>query len=397
MENPKRIIYPVLVLACVVAVVIGVRSGVLLLPGMDINKDASKPSLEGQITYGPIFSEPNQYRRELLKEAWMRRIPIGKSTFGNLLLQQARFSIDGSGPAVGRSVRASTPPAAQLLSGRSQERTEAFIHGFQRLLDDREGYAKGLSLSRSKDGFAANWLVIFVDTGFFDAYTRSLSDQRQLVKALLDYSKDLGDTWAWFQFDSSWIVLGPEMSLPLEKALRNPQKVSPKQQLQIAYILRHEIEHSVSAYDIGYEDYGRMLQIKWMEEGSADTLARWPGVAASTAKELGLRYPRRAERLAYDRIYKDASGYNDWVFSIRSLVKLAGINVNDPKAFDEVDSLLQGGPLDQLPSRMASAIVTEQGLRRGNRAWLLRQIRALDGEPAKARKLTRDVRRRAQR
>lgn len=386
--NRSMVVVTIIATLIAIGTLIGVRSGVLLLPGMDTPGENAQFS---EITYGPVFSRPDRYDRELFKDAWVRRIPIGNSTFGRLLVQQDRFEIEGNGNMVSRSISADTPSAAKLLDGRPRARTLRFLHGLQRVLDDRNAYIGGVSLSRSEDGFNANYLAIFVQDGSFDRYTRTLAEQRWAVKMLLR-QRAVEDVLAWFQHESRWIVIGPEISQPLERALRNPASVSPRKQLRIAYVLHHEIEHSVTTFDGRYESGHRAFQMRWLEEASADTLARWPGVAAQTARELGLRYPKRAKRLAYDKIERNASGYNDLVFAMRRLLTLGGVDVNDPKALSRVERLLQSTTVEDTPARLARAIVKHQGLRSSRGAAIAEGIRRLDADPANVRRFERALR-----
>lgn len=380
--------------AAVVAALIwaGVTRGTFLLPGMA--PDAPSAGSAKDIVYRPISLQPDRYERKLLKEPWVRRIDIGGATFGATLPKQARFSIEGSGSMTARQVTADTTRSTSLLSSGPQQRTTQFLHGMQRTMEQRKAYVKGFSLSSDERGFTANWLVVFVEAGMFNS-AQSPRQQRQLTQLVLQYAKTwMPDTLAWYQFNSHWIVLGPEQSKVLERHVRTPQKVTPRQGLRVAYILRHEIEHSVSAHDGAYEtSFANYKRIQWMEEGTADVLARWPGESARMAEALGLPYPERAKSVAYDRIEPNASGYDRWVTAMRELLEVAGVRPERASDFRAADRLLQHGRIEQTPERVTAAIVREHRLQKRMAPRIAARIRALDGSPTRVRALARAVKR----
>jgi hypothetical protein len=370
----EKLVPIVLVLVVVGGIAGGVKAGLFALPGTD--DSVPRPDRIDTIHYGPVFSKPHRYQQKLLRDPSVATIRIGSSTFGKLLTSQARFSIEGSGPMVNRSVTADTVPAHQMLSDASQEHTLVFIHGVQRLLDQRQGYIRGISFSKSLDGFAANSLVIYVERGEIDG------NMDRIVQFLFRIARD-PNTLAWYQFHSSWIVIGPELSRPLLKTLNDPTSTTPQQQLRIAYVLRHEIEHSVSSSDWSYDNWDQVARLRWMEESSSDTIARWPGVAAATAHELGLRYPQAADTRSYDSFSTDkrgVSGYDDIVAVMRGLLALAGLDTHSAADYRKAADLIQDGTVEHLPQRLAAAIVEHQHLRSSDRAWLVRSINALNGE-----------------
>lgn len=390
MDYRAKIVLAAIAVAICVGTVVGVRRGVLLLPFMDDPAVSSADARDAEeITYGPVFVKPTRYDAKLLKDRRVRTIPIGHGRFAALLRDQPRFSIEGRGAFVSRSITADTVAAAKLMRKGPRARTVAFLHGLQRLMDERKGYAHGVSLSMSHDGFMANWVVVFVENGVFN-YATTDEQMRYLVAIAVETADVIGESYAWFQFDSSWIVVGPELSRPLATYFRSPKSLSTREAMTIAMVVRHELEHTVSA---GGTTPRRLV---WMEEGTADVIALWPGAAATTARELGLPYPKRALDKPWSR-FTLHSGYARWAATLRILVELGGVRPGLARDLDEVEDLLQDEPVARVPGVLAKAIADEQGLAPKDAAWIERRIRALDGSPRKARALERDVRRRAAR
>jgi hypothetical protein len=124
----------------------------------------------------------------------------------------------------------------------------------------------------------------------------------------------------------------------------------------------------------------------------ADTLANWPGEAARTAKALGLPYPKSAANKAYDLANKKKQyGYPEYVKSMRTLLDIARINPTKAAEFDDASDLLQSKAVDEIPQRMAEYIVRMRGLDAMRTKTLASRILNVDGKPARARALARDV------
>lgn len=386
----KRVAIAATIAVFVCAVWIASARGVIVLPFTDGGIPEDGPD---QLRYGQISKKPSRYQQEMFQDRWMHKIPIGNSTFGNLLLQQRRFAITGRGSMERRDIEAQTASAVSLLNGDVGTRTTKFLRGIQTTLADRDAYITHLSLSDSQDGYVANFVSIYVEQGYFNGLQYRPDLQRKYSQELHEEMKKNDHSWAWYQFDASRIVVGPELSKTLERILRTPKKVSKARQLFVAYVLRHEIEHATSAYD---QDWYDDFSIGWIEESVADVMARWPGEAAKTAEAFGFAYPQSARRLTVDQVMRSSgtkhiSGYDEPVTVLRKLLSLAGIGTTSPTDYEEADKLLQGGELPDTAERIAAAIIEHQGVTPGNKKWLTRKIADLYGDPAAMRKLEREI------
>jgi hypothetical protein len=385
----EKLISTSVICLALAAILIAGHLDVLAIPYLGPEDNTPAANTDDAL-YGAIVSDPMKYRRDLFAEKWVNKVPVGHTTFGKILINQPRFSISGSGPMLGRRITAETKPADKMLSGRSRKRTIDFFRGFQRLMEDREAYVKGLSFSGNGDGMVANWMVWFVENGYFDGIENDLPKQQQVIRTIINESWQLDSWLAWFQYDSRWIVISPEMSHPLIDALKNPKSVSPLKQLRFAMVLRHELEHSVSGAEYG-DTMEQYYRLNWMEEGTADTIARWPGAAAATAKMFGLRYPKRAEKVSYEKLDKHSPGYPGYVETLRILLTLGGIDVNDPDQLDEAEKILQSGPIETLDRRLAKAIVANHGMKSTTVNAYVKEIRQLYGSPRQAKAFQKHV------
>ncbi|MCB0878318.1 MAG: hypothetical protein KDC46_04980 [Thermoleophilia bacterium] len=147
-----------------------------------------------------------------------------------------------------------------------------------------------------------------------------------------------------------------------------------------AEVLAHEFEHAVTPADANSRS-GQ--ELAWLEEGGADTLARWPGVAKRYTDAMGLAQPIAAPRL-------DArNDYDRMTAVVRRLLVLAGVDVTRADQLDAARALLQDGPLEQAPRRLARAIHARHPHGEQTVAELERDIRRLDGSLAAIRRLER--------
>lgn len=329
--------------------------------------------------YGAIYEQPGATRQLVDVDRWLRDLPVRGGTYGRTLPAQARITFDGSGPIPSRDVTLESAAAVDLFEGERRERAEDVLRGVQRILEERDGLIRGLVLTKSYGGAEAaaisNVVRLHVADGIDDPA------ERRLVSTLIqEVSSELaGETWAWYSFRFQEIVLGPEISRGLERWIRTPDASTPEQNIFTAHVLRHEIEHAVSPATQLDSD-----QLQWIEEGSADVLARWPGAAAATARELGMTYPKRYERMAYE---PTRSGYPTWVATMRVLLGACGIDVQDPAAIDDAARLLQDGDVTGVPERIAERIATRNRLTEREERRLAAGIRGLDGDTRAARRI----------
>jgi hypothetical protein len=330
--------------------------------------------------YGRIVDEPQQYTSALKVDPWVSQIPVGgHRTFGEEFRGVVRLQVDGNGPLFARDVTLQSPASVALIHGRGQERAEQVVHGMLDLLSTREGFIRGITLSTSQPGYRASALGYIVSQSITDG-DLTASDKSFIRSMLAFYASQLSEhTYAWYDPQSTWIYIGPDVSRTIRTFIVSPKRVKPKDGIFAAMVLRHEFEHSVTPWTTDAVD-----RYRWIEEGTADTIATWPGAAAATARQFGLPYPKRYERLGYSRA--DA-GYPEWVATLRLLLQAASIDVTDPKALPDVQRLLQDGKLEAAPARIAARIAREQGLSPIRQRRLAAQILRIQGNPKAARRL----------
>lgn len=329
--------------------------------------------------YGAIYEQPTATRQLVDVDRWLRDLPVRGGTYGRVLPAQARITFDGSGSIPSRDVTLESKAAVDLFAGERRERADDVLRGVQRILEERNGLIRGLVLTDSYGGAQAAAISNVVRLHFADDIDDPAT--RRLVVELIDeVSSELaGETWAWYSFKFQEVVLGPEISRGLERWIRTPDKATPEQNIFTAHVLRHELEHAVSPATLLDDD-----QLQWVEEGSADVLARWPGAAAETARELGMPYPKRYEKVAYE---PRNAGYPKWVATMRVLLGASGIDVKDPEAIDQAAALLQDGDVSGVPDRIAERIAKRNRLTMREQQQLAAGIRGLDGDTRAARRL----------
>lgn len=336
------------------------------------------------VRYGAVYEQPDASRSLLDVDPWIRDLEVSGGTYASKLPAQVRISFDGSGPIPSRDVTLQSRPAVELFAGTRRVRAEGVLRGTQRLLEDRDGLIRGMALTDSRGGAQAAAMANIVRLHVADGVTDP-RHRRELEGIVREVSSDLADhALAWYDFRFQDIVFGPEISSGLMRWIRTPGRTTPEENLHTAYVLRHELEHAVTP-PTRYDDH----QLEWLEEGSVDVLARWPGVAAGTARELGMTYPGRFERLPFE---PRSAGYPEWAATMRVLLAAAGIDTSDPAEFDAASELLQRKEVSQSPARIAAAIAKANRLGPAGRRRIERAIAGLDGDTDAARRLVGSLR-----
>lgn len=331
---------------------------------------------DGRYAYGPIFEDPDAYRKATITDPFIRDMHVTGGTFGSTITQQVRIDIDGSGPIPTRDVTLQTKPAVRLFNGPRRQRALGVLHGVQRILEDEGALLEGISIARTRGGVEAAAISGVVEEYPTDGYYNTPAEKQLVTDVLSAVAADLaGGAYAWYDPRIQQIVFGPVISKGLHTWIETPKQATRAENLFTAYVVRHELEHAVTPSG---DDYG------WMEEGTADTIARWPGVAAATARELGMPYPKRFDKLEYRT---DRGGYPEYVDSLRILLRAAGVDWKDPKQLDDATDLLQKRELRDVPAELATRIAKQHHLTAPQRMKLERGIRRMQGAPSEARRL----------
>ncbi|MCB0879213.1 MAG: hypothetical protein KDC46_09575 [Thermoleophilia bacterium] len=330
--------------------------------------------------YGPVYEQRDGWENTVLADPWLRRVPVSGGTFGSTYNRQVRIGITGSGPIPEREATLETPAAIDLFAGARRERAEDVLHGIERILEEQGGLVRGISMAPTRGGIEAAAMSSVIRERTVDDFGDAQS--RALITSYLDVvSKELaGHAYAWYDPRYEEIVFGPVITNGLTMWIRTPKQATQKANIFTAYVLRHELEHAVTPLG----DAPGAADVQWIEEGTADTIARWAGAAATTASELGMPYPKRYE----DREYSTSrGGYPEWTDALRILLGAAGADWRRPGDLDEASELLQSKDATHVPELLADRIAKRERLTKVERATLERGIRALDGDPAAARRL----------
>jgi hypothetical protein len=286
--------------------------------------------------------------------------------------------MSGTGPIPTRDVTLDTPAAVRLFAGPRRARATEVLHGIQRILEERGGVVRALSLTSTKGGAQAAVIASIVRERAVEDIDPG-SERRIVTGILRTVSDECSEhALAWYDPHFEDIVLGPDISVGLLRWIRTPRKATPAQNIFTAYVLRHELEHAITP--IG-DDYAR---VQWIEEGTADTLARWAGAAAATARELRMPYPKRYDRREYRT---NRGGYPEWTDTLRILLGAAGVDWRRPGHLAAATELLQGADTGHVAERIAARIARRERLTARQRLVLARAIGRLDGDPEAARRL----------
>lgn len=361
------------------AFVIGTLAAAVLVAACGGDTGARFPEDDRVVTAARYVEEPHVFREELLADAWVRQIRVGSSTFGREIPRIVRIEIDGIGPLRERDVALQTQPSVTLFSGPREQRMKQLLEGMLGVLDERGGLVAGIAITTSPASFEAAAIAPFVEDQLVGGDI-SASDRAFLTEYLSFIARERArHTLAWFYPRSTWMTIGADIGGIIRRHASTPGKVKPDDGIYAAYVLRHEIEHAVTAADFDQNE-----RFDWIEEGGADMLASWPGAAAETAKAMGLPYPKRFETRRFET---KRAGYPDWRRAMYLLVQAAGVDVTSAHEFGAASDLLQEQEPRHVPRRLAEAIADEQGLTPQRRARLVRQITELDGDLAATRRL----------
>lgn len=334
------------------------------------------------IGYGAMVEEPTSWSNRTKSDPWLHQLRLSRSTFGRAINQQVRVGMHGSGPMAERDITLETPVTVRMLNGMGRERAKRLMRGSLDILDQREGQIGAIAWATNRAQFEAAAIGGFAED--YGGAPIPRADRSLLTHVLREQALDLADnTFAWYQYDHSVIVLGPAVTRTLVKHVSTPGHVTEAEGAFAAYIVRHELEHAVTAAG------GRPGEsLRWLEEGTADVMARWPGETAATARSLGLPYPKRYDKVGY---FTKRGGYPEWAASIHILLRAAGVDPRRRGDFAAASDLLQAPMVDDAPRELARAIASHQGLPATRVDGIERQLTRIGGNPNRARAFVRKL------
>lgn len=324
---------------------------------------------------------------QLDRDATLRGIRVANQPVADLLARQTVLRFPG-GIDQDRVV-------GETAAGRALVRTEAgrrfahdLLHGFAQIArsEDSDPDLSGIVLTDSDEGYAAAFAsLIAVDSGVVSSLVAQSGVQETVTRFFDDRMRaiDRGEL-ALYHPVSDWIVIGPRVS----RLLRGEQETSGLPTVAYpAYILRHEFEHSVSPEPV-FVTIISSSSLAWLDEGTASTLARWPGAVDTTARLLGLTRPLPRDRsAAFDDVLPSPDIYDAQVETVRSVLRLAGVDPTKQSELPRAAALLQTHPLQVVPYDLAATILARHDIANASCRALGDEIAHLNGDPAKVRKL----------
>jgi hypothetical protein len=319
--------------------------------------------------------------------------PEGRS-FREVIDDQWVYALDAAAPA-GKRVAPVSGSAVVDLNDRSRIGSAlADAALLIRNVSDNRSHLRGIALTRNQRGFSAT--VTLVAVGSLGDLANS-DDDAQAVFDSFDANADrIG---AIYHPLAQWIVLGPKASRELVDLLDRPRgdAVDNLDELWALYVLRHELEHSVTPEGLLTAIVG---QHSWMEEGIASVLAAWPGAVVETGDAMGIPIDDAAlDERPYDTADPKADAYRGLVATVRGVLDLTGLDQTatvefhstSPRGDRDARDLLQEASMNAVPDALAKAVSIRHALPHPLCHNLAAQVTALDGDPRNVRSLQRAV------
>lgn len=257
---------------------------------------------------------------------------IGASTFSAALDSSARFEITGDGPLISREIIPVTTAAKQLLANKIGEPSLQFLRGMLAAADAREGQQilNAISLSSTPERFVANRIQSNRALGRVQNKTEierfATADLPLVAPAHLEDDRILAS------YTRGALDIGPDLSQIIAGTIIGKANADSTPQLAplrraAAMILSHEIGHAGSTL-------GPQEVVDELEEGIAETLARWPGSVDELANCVGWNdLPIPGDDPA---TYTQARSYDGAVNKVHRILKSVGIDPsNSPRSAAE--------------------------------------------------------------
>ncbi|MCW2923075.1 MAG: hypothetical protein JWM98_479 [Thermoleophilia bacterium] len=294
--------------------------------------------------------------------SYLAHAPFEDHAFGEVLSEQVRFRTVRPGATSADDVRPDSVAAAKLWE---QPTTKRFVQGVLDLANGMavDGTAElgGFSLSTSEAGYVANRAVHSFGAGSptDDAFAAGVQQARTHTTNTAAVRK--GD----------WLHLDPQRSAGLLHMLERPDDTLADLDARTreslgrgVKTLLHELNHVASPRPPS------ATNMDWLSEGTAETLARWPGRVTQAAKVLGVPVPAKAGSWFDD----EGRPYQEEVDSVRGLLRLSGIDPTKAHDFARAERLLNRTPEDRLARTIASHIVRAQPVEDAARGALRSRI-----------------------
>jgi hypothetical protein len=323
---------------------------------------------------------------------------IGKGTLAGALNDQVRFRVDRTGddPATW-AINTDSPAAEAVMQSRSgadlMRQLRTAVNGTRDL--GRLSNLKGFMLTKDSDGVLAGTALAAVDSKGDPkgAYLARLAGQgrtdkvgRSIREDRAGTIHDLASAGAWNS--DGWITFMPDVSRMMLTAT-GAYRPDPKTEANVrratsaTYVAgnaSHEVQHSVSTPTAS----AYVGDARWMEEGTANVMARTPVFLARQERSSNVFVQRYAGKLAHPaevdlgwsawkrpslgsaetaKTDKEADrNYGDSQVTLRALVRLAGGDFRSAAGQQKAFHLLQDRSMRFTPGVLAKAIIQEHGL-----------------------------------
>ncbi len=293
---------------------------------------------------------------------YLMHAPAHRGSYGDLIADQVRFRIIRSGATSIADVRPDSRAAEALWK---QPNVRQMVQGVLDVANGVSGSSgtplRGFTLATSEDGYVANRAV---------HHFRTDSPSRQAFDAgVAAATRHTTDTAAVRK--GAWLHLDPERSAGLLHMMHHPEADLKSLPAELATSLGwgvktilHELNH------VGSPRPKQARNMDWLSEGTAEALARWPGRVEQAGKQLGIAVPPRVGEWFDARQHP----YQEEVDGVRALLRLSGIDPNNPAHFADAERLLNGTPEDQLPRELAGRIAARSALDAVERPQLAARI-----------------------
>lgn len=329
-----------------------------------------------------------------LRTPWVANTPVDDTSVRELLPRQIHIAVRGDGPVSRRELVPITPAARELLHGRHRDAAERVLKGMLAPLDAQQGASnfRGLSLSTDVAGFATNLLASNIEAGF-EPDSVTIRDKQQFERTFTNIGRAVVEGGVKAQ-NTGWTDFGPRVSQQVLDLIARGEQAGRDTAAEVALTAAHELQHSHTAPLAP----GAPRQLVWLEEGAAETLAWWPGVAAESMRRMGVpaRRGEEPDPFVADPRSVASNEYRQRHRAVLGLLDLAGVQQRTETGTPSADAyraatqLLQGVSIERVPRNLARAIARTHGLRAEDVPALADLIVESRGEPSAVEAL-RDV------
>lgn len=320
---------------------------------------------------------------------WLLDVPIHGERFGDVLEQQPRFAITGSGPLSARTITPETQAARELADGPLGPRLDRALRGWLATNDAFSGATEltGVALSTSPTGTAVNVLLGELLIDGYGAELPPRTPSPGLPASLARYLEThptvqhegftaYSTPYLVFNHTASSALLDLVDNGTLDKPQRNTGISAKRQGDYVGSLMVHELQHRSTPPMLGSDDPDSHLltprdhsRREFAEEGAADLIANLPGVTGPAMERMGFAY-------GGSRLFND--GYEPLVLGWRHILAAGGMDPDDPTQSGRIHTLIQSAPTsDDALLAAADAIVAHHKLPTGAIEVVRKAVRAI--------------------